>query len=54
MIDLAMMCSHTLQQMDVSDTDLKLAVLFLSPFLKMGATRVVFHWWRVYLFLGMW
>ena len=42
MIDLAMMCSHTLKQvdvhilkqMDVSDTDLLSAALCLSPFLK--------------------
>ena len=39
MTDLAMMCSHTLQQMNISDT-----ALFLSYFLKMDATRMVFHW----------
>ena len=42
MTDLAIMCLHTLQQMDVSDTGLYLAAL--SPFLKMGATRMVVHW----------
>ena len=47
MIDLAMMYSHTLQQMDVNDTGLSIVALFLSPFLKMDATRVVFYWWRI-------
>ena len=47
MTDLAIMCSHTLQQMDVSDTGLQLAALFLSPFLEMGTTKVVFCWWGI-------
>ena len=42
-----MVCSHTLQQMDVSNTSLQFAALFLSPFLTMGATRAVLHWWGI-------
>ena len=38
MIDLAMMRSHSSQQLDISETGLRLAALFMSPFLKMGAT----------------
>ena len=40
-------CVRTLQLMDVSDTGLQLAALFLSSFLKMGVTRAVFHWWGI-------